>query len=201
MKIETRSTKQLKEFEGNPKKHTKQQVGRIALSITKFGFTQPIVVDHENTILVGHGRWKAAKKLKLAEVPVVTLDSLTDAQRNALVVIDNAIASETGFDAEMLLRQFEALEGAEGLDLEGLGLVIEQDGDEERGEGLAGRNPVKEAYETYANAKAKQMVFYFLVEEFEIVKKQFDDIAKKLGVNTRNEVILKTLEAYERRAG
>jgi ParB-like chromosome segregation protein Spo0J len=67
----------------NSRTHSDEQVGQIAASIKEFGFVNPILIDEEKTIIAGHGRLAAAHKLKLEEVPTITLAGLTEAQRRA----------------------------------------------------------------------------------------------------------------------
>lgn len=74
----------IKPYKGNTKKHDKKQINNVAESIKQFGFVQPIVVDKDNVIVIGHCRYEAAKKLKLTEVPCVCADDPTPEQVNAL---------------------------------------------------------------------------------------------------------------------
>lgn len=89
MNIEYLSPKDLTPYPANAKKHPKEQVQHIANSIREFGFRQPIVVDADNVVVIGHGRLLAAKKLGLESVPVVRADDLTDEQIRALRLADN----------------------------------------------------------------------------------------------------------------
>jgi DNA modification methylase len=99
----------LKPYPNNPRKHSKAQVRQIADSIKAFGFTNPVLVDAEGTILAGHGRVEAAKLLKLAEVPTICIDHLTDAQKKAYIITDNRLAERSGWDDGILATEFEAL--------------------------------------------------------------------------------------------
>ena len=76
--------KDLIPYNRNAKRHPAEQVKMIAKSIKEFGFQQPIVVDKDNVVVIGHGRLLAAKRLKLKTVPVVRVDSLTDEQVKVL---------------------------------------------------------------------------------------------------------------------
>ena len=80
---------ELTPYPKNAKKHPDDQVEHIANSIREFGFRQPIVVDADNVVVIGHGRLMAAKKLGLDEVPVVRADDLTEEQIKALRLADN----------------------------------------------------------------------------------------------------------------
>jgi ParB-like chromosome segregation protein Spo0J len=86
----------------NARTHSEAQVAEIAGSIRTFGFSNPILVSEAGDIIAGRGRLAAARKLGLAEVPVVVLRGLTDFERRQLVLADNRIALNAGWDAEML---------------------------------------------------------------------------------------------------
>ena len=89
MKIEQLSVSEIKPYEKNAKKHPPEQVEHIANSIREFGWQQPLVIDKNNVLVIGHGRLLAAKKLGLEDVPVVRADDLTEAQIKALRLADN----------------------------------------------------------------------------------------------------------------
>ena len=86
----------------NPRTHSEEQVARIAASIVEFGWTSPILVDKHAGVIAGHARVLAARKLGLTEVPVIVLDHLSEAQRRALVIADNQLALNAGWDEELL---------------------------------------------------------------------------------------------------
>ena len=92
---------ELKPYKKNAKKHPDDQVDHIANSIREFGFRQPIVVDADNVVVIGHGRLLAAKKLGLDAVPVVRADDLTEAQIKALRLADNK-TNESEWDFGLL---------------------------------------------------------------------------------------------------
>jgi DNA modification methylase len=93
----------------NPRTHTEEQVAQIAASIAEFGFVNPVLVGADGVIIAGHARVMAARKLGLSEVPVIVLDHLSQAQRRALVIADNRLAQNAGWDEEMLRVELEAL--------------------------------------------------------------------------------------------
>ncbi len=82
MKIEQRKLSDIKPYEQNPR-HNDEAVDAVAASIAQFGFRQPIVVDKDYVIVVGHTRWKAAQKLGLTKVPVHVARELTEDQARA----------------------------------------------------------------------------------------------------------------------
>ncbi len=97
-------------FARNPRTHSDAQVAQIAASIAEFGFNNPILVDTKNGIIAGHGRLLAARKLQLAEVPVIILDHLTDAQKRAYIIADNQLALNARWDEELLGIELAALQ-------------------------------------------------------------------------------------------
>jgi site-specific DNA-methyltransferase (adenine-specific) len=102
MQVEQRKIEALIPYVNNSRTHSDEQVAQIAASVREFGWTNPILVDGQNGIIAGHGRLAAARKLGLAEVPVIVLDHLSDAQKKALIIADNKLASNAGWDDEML---------------------------------------------------------------------------------------------------
>src|SRR5439155_5459047 len=80
----------------------RRQIQQIIESIRAFGFTNPILIDPQGSIIAGHGRVRAAKTIGMAEVPTITLSGLTDAQKRALRLADNKIALNAGCDLEPL---------------------------------------------------------------------------------------------------
>ena len=120
LRIDHRPVDALVAYARNARTHSEAQVALIAGSIQEFGFTSPLLVDGENGIIAGHGRLLAARKLGLAEVPVIELAHLDAAQKRALVLADNKLAERAGWDAGLLA--LEAGELAElGVDLTTLG--------------------------------------------------------------------------------
>jgi ParB-like chromosome segregation protein Spo0J len=91
----------------------------------EFGWTSPILVDAEGAIIAGHARLLAAQKLEMAEVPVIVLAHLTPAQRRALVIADNKLAMNAGWNEEMLRDEMAALD-VDGFDLAVVGFSIDE---------------------------------------------------------------------------
>jgi site-specific DNA-methyltransferase (adenine-specific) len=119
-KIETRLVADLIPYAANSRTHSDAQVAQIAASIKEFGWTNPILIDGDNTIIAGHGRLLAARKLGMEEVPAIILDHLTKAQQRALVIADNQLALNAGWDMNMLKAEIEDL-NLENFNLELLG--------------------------------------------------------------------------------
>ena len=102
LQIEYRPIGDLIPYARNARTHDEAQVALIAGSIREFGFTNPVLVDGANGIIAGHGRVMAARKLGFAEVPVIELSHLTEAQKRAYVLADNKLGERAGWDLEML---------------------------------------------------------------------------------------------------
>ena len=109
----------------NARTHSESQIAQIAASIAEFGFTAPILAGSDGVIVAGHGRLAAARKLGLASVPVVVLEHLTPTQRRALVIADNRIAENAGWDDAMLRIELEDLQ-LDGFDLDITGFTDEE---------------------------------------------------------------------------
>ena len=136
----------------NPRTHSDEQVAQIAASIAEFGFVNPVLVGSDGVIIAGHARVMAARKLGMIEAPVIVLDHLSEAQRRALVIADNRLALNAGWDEEMLRVELEALrEDDFNLDLLGFedaeleALLAEPEGESA---GLTDEDTVPEAPET-----------------------------------------------------
>ncbi len=108
-KIELWDVDKLVPYVNNPRTHSKEQIGKIAASMMKFGFVNPILVDASAEIIAGHGRLQAAKHLGLERVPVIVLDHLTEEEKRAYVIADNKLALDAGWDDGLLKTELTAL--------------------------------------------------------------------------------------------
>jgi len=124
MKVEFRSLAQITPYEKNPRIND-PAVDGVAASIKQFGFRQPIVVDADGVIVVGHTRWKAAKQLGLKRVPVHVAADLTPEQAKAYRIADNQTASVAEWEMNQLLREILELTEAK-FDLSLLGFDSDQ---------------------------------------------------------------------------
>ena len=111
IKIVMRKVGDLIPYVNNSRTHSDDQVSQIAASIKEFGWTNPILVNGDNSIIAGHGRLMAARKLKMDEVPTIELDYLTDVQRKALIIADNKLALNSDWDLGLLSLELEELQG------------------------------------------------------------------------------------------
>ncbi|MDC7707235.1 site-specific DNA-methyltransferase [Vogesella indigofera] len=151
-KIEQWPTAKLLPYARNARTHSDDQVAQIASSIAEFGFTNPILAGSDGVIVAGHGRLAAAQKLGLAVVPVVVLDHLSATQRRALVIADNRIAENAGWDDAMLRIEIASLQDDDfdlsltGFDADALAELMA--GDEPDAEGETDDDAVPEVSET-----------------------------------------------------
>lgn len=112
MKIKDIDIDKIRPYAGNQKEHPEKQVENIATSIREFGFIQPLVLDKENEIVIGHGRFLAAQKLELKTAPVVYAENLTKEQVRKLRIIDNKL-NESAWNVEKLKADLDELDFSE----------------------------------------------------------------------------------------
>lgn len=95
----------------NSRTHSDQQVAQIAASIREFGFTNPVLIDDQNNLIAGHGRVLAARKLKMQDIPAIIVTGLDERKRRALIIADNKLALNAGWDESALRVELEDLAG------------------------------------------------------------------------------------------
>lgn len=149
LQIDYEQVEALLPYAANSRTHSEAQIAQIAASIKEFGWTNPILIDGDNTIIAGHGRLLAARKLGMEEVPIICLDHLTKAQQRALVIADNQLALNAGWDMDMLSAEIESLK-LEDFDLGLLGFddaFLDDLLEDEPTDGLTDEDAVPEAPE------------------------------------------------------
>ena len=109
----------------NARTHSDEQIAQVAASIIEFGWTNPILAAADGVIIAGHARLAAAHRLKMTDVPVIVLDHLTPAQRRALVLADNRLALNAGWDEDMLRVELASLK-EDDFDLDIVGFTDEE---------------------------------------------------------------------------
>lgn len=109
MEIIYKKVDELIPYINNARTHNDEQVSQICASINEYGFTNPLLIDEKNSIIAGHGRLLAAKKLKMKEVPCIVLCGLTEAQKKAYIIADNKLALNAGWNDELLKIEFDNL--------------------------------------------------------------------------------------------
>jgi DNA modification methylase len=124
LSIQYVSPDRLRPYAGNARSHSRKQLKLIADSITRFGFTNPILITDDFEVVAGHGRLQAAKSLGMKLVPVVALNSLSEADKKALIITDNRLAELAGWDRDMLAIEYQGLLDLHFEDLEVTGFSL-----------------------------------------------------------------------------
>jgi len=124
-KIERWSIDKLTPYARNSRTHSDEQIAQLASSIKEWGWTTPILVDENGSIIAGHGRTLAAYRLKMTEVPVMVAKGWSDAKKRAYVLADNKLALNAGWDNEMLALELAEI-GELGFDLDMTGFTAEE---------------------------------------------------------------------------
>lgn len=191
MEIKSIETNKILPYINNPRKNL--NVDKVASSIKEFGFQQPIVIDKNNTIIVGHTRFEAAKKLGLKEVPVQVAD-LTETQAKAYRIADNRLNEDASWDTKLLNLEFNDLLSKEfDLDLLGfttdevdnLFLKTDQESDKEINENL------DLAEETLSDVKMIQL--FFNQENEAKFREAVDKISKANNINNISDAVLRSV--------
>jgi len=125
MKIIQISATTLIPYERNARTHSEEQIEQIAASIKQFGWTNPILVRPDKTVIAGHGRLEAAKKIGMEKVPCIVLENLSEEQCRALVIADNKLALNAGWDMDLLTSELAELKTLD-FDLDVIGFSDEE---------------------------------------------------------------------------
>lgn len=111
--IVNRPVDKLKPYKNNARVHPKEQIEQIVQSIKQFGFTSPVIIDENNMILCGHGRYEAAVQMNMETVPCTMLSHLTEEQKRAYIIADNRIAENAQWNKELLALELTELDLAD----------------------------------------------------------------------------------------
>jgi ParB-like chromosome segregation protein Spo0J len=187
LNIEIVDIDEIKESNYNSRIHSEAQIEKIANSIEEFGFVNPIIIDEENEIIAGHGRYTAAKYLKLKEIPTIKLTHLTEDKKRAFIIADNKIALSGEWDYDMLKEEFDIILKSE-MDIDLLGfnrkfidsMFKEKDAD------------VKVVH------KLKTLKINFDAEDYDTTLDSMNDIMDKEGCVDHEEVLVRLLDFYLR---
>lgn len=186
-------------YDNNARTHSAAQIDQIIASIKEFGFTAPIIVDENNMIMAGHGRYAAAKKMGLETVPCIVLRHLTPAQKRAYVIADNRIAENAGWNRELLALELTELDIAE-FDLAVIGFS-----DKELEKLLPGMSAISDALPELPDGEKsayQQMTFTLHNTQAELVKaaitaakkiKPFDEAINK---NSNGNALTRICEMF-----
>lgn len=109
MELVKKKVSELIPYINNSRTHSEEQITQIASSIKEFGFTNPILIDQDNSIIAGHGRLQAVKKLGYEEVSCIVISGLTKTQIKALIIADNQLALNASWDIDKLSLELDSL--------------------------------------------------------------------------------------------
>lgn len=197
MDLEYVDAELLQEHPSNPKPHTQKQLEHIANSISRFGWTQPIVIDEHNTILIGHGRWRATKQTQ-TKVPCLRLSKLSDSAKQALMLVDNTTNQETGFEP-LAVDKILTILNEDEFPIEELGLMVEMLG--ETGERAEDINKVKESLQKYLDGDTKRLVLYYEPDDYILTESRIDRLMTEHEIPMRCDLVLAMILEYERANG
>ena len=175
MQIEYVAIGDIKPYENNAKKHSKDQIEKLAKSIERFGFKQNLVIDSNGVLVVGHGRYEAAKHLGYDKVPCVRADDLTEDEIKAYRLIDNRISSN---DYDLSI-EFEEMMDID-LNMEDFGLEAFSMDDIEEVNGYDENNDEREFFTaafTFPTAQKEQIMKYLRKHKQQIT----EEIIRKSG--------------------
>lgn len=185
-KIEQRGIAELIPYAANSRTHSGEQVKQIAASIKEFGWTNPILVSDNNTIIAGHGRIMAAKELGMTNVPVIVLSGLTEAQQKALVIADNKLALNSIWDDDLLKIEMADLV-ANGFNYEAIGFTTQeldqllndvQDEPEEEIEDKESNYIIQ--YNIVFDNESQQAIWFNFVRALKVKYESHDTLAERL---------------------
>lgn len=129
--IERRPIGSLRPYHRNARQHPAEQIEQIRQSLREYGFTVPILIREDGTVIAGHGRLEAARKEAFSDVPVVVAKGWTEEQCRAYALIDNRLSEQSVWDANRLAEELQALQ-AQGIDLGFYGLDQDDLDDDEK---------------------------------------------------------------------
>ena len=177
MKIEQLPIKDIKPYERNAKKHDEIQIKNVMESIKQFGIAQPLVIDKDGVLIIGHCRLIACKRLKMKEVPVVKMDNLTQEEVDKLRLLDNKL-NESEWDYDLLAEDIPALDFSD-FDLDwGFKEEIEKAVKEEEGE---------EHFTEVLGEEHNYIVLYFDNEVDWLQLQSLIDVDEKMNLSTRRD--------------
>jgi len=187
LNIEIVDIEEIKESNYNSRIHSEAQVEKIANSIEEFGFVNPIIIDEGNEIIAGHGRYTAARYLKLKEVPTIRLTHLTEDKKRAFIIADNKIALSGEWDYDMLKEEFDTILKSEmNIDLLGFN-----------------RNFIDSMFkekdpDAMVVHKLKTLKINFDADDYDTISDSLNSIMEKEGCVDYEETLVRLLDFYLR---
>ena len=191
-------------YSRNPRKN--QHVDKVASSIKEFGFQQPIVVDNEHVIIVGHTRYQAAIKLGMKEVPVIIANNLSKNQVKAYRIADNRVAEESQWDNELLNLELLDLQKQE-FDLESLGFetnelnrIFNQDDPLFVSPEQSGMESNEANIEDFIPSQVRMIQLFLNSESEPKFKAMIENLQERYNTNNLTDTVYKAIENENNRS-
>jgi|TARA_R100000655_G_scaffold17039_2_gene36580 ParB-like chromosome segregation protein Spo0J len=198
MKIHLTDIKDIKPYDKNPRKISDKAIDMVANSIKEFGFQQPIVVDMQDEIVVGHTRYQASKKLNLKKVPVVRGD-FTDEQAKAYRIADNRINEETGWDYNFLQEELNKLLDLD-VDLNLTGFTSEELDSMFAKEDIQITDPIDVGDdENHLLNDVKMIQLFYEPDTEQKFREIIDKVKEKYSIDNISDAVLKCVENEQER--
>lgn len=175
MNIKELKLSEISAYNNNAKTHDEKQIGMIAESIKQFGFRQPLVIDKNNEIVVGHGRYYAAKKLGLLTVPCEYADDLTDDQIKAYRLIDNKL-NESPWDFDMVDAELASISDEFDLDMSDFGFNLNDEFADLKADDFGDAFELRDTESDF-----HQKSFIFSTEQLNIIEQAMDSVKDELA--------------------
>jgi len=189
LKVELRNVDEINESNYNSRIHSETQIEKIAASIEEFGFLNPIIIDEQDEIIAGHGRFLAAKYLKLKEIPTIKLTHLTEDKKRAFIIADNKIALSGEWDYDMLKEEFDSIIKSEtDIDLLGFNSKFI--------DSLFKEKPT----DSIVVNKLKTLKINFDSDDYDTTIDSMNSIMEKEGCIDYEETLVRLLDFYLRKA-
>jgi len=189
LKVELKNVDEINESNYNSRIHSETQIEKIAASIEEFGFLNPIIIDEQDEIIAGHGRFLAAKYLKLKEIPTIKLTHLTDDKKRAFIIADNKIALSGEWDYDILKEEFDSIIKSEtNIDLLGFNSKFI--------DSLFKEKPT----DSIVVNKLKTLKINFDSDDYDTTIDSMNSIMEKEGCIDYEETLVRLLDFYLRKA-
>lgn len=199
--VQMRKTEELKPYENNPKNHPTEQIEKLADSIETFGFQQPIAVDEDNVVVIGHARLEAAEQLELEEVPCKVITELSEDEMDALRVADNKLSEQSEWSVDRLFIELDKLEndlvektGFDEIDLGGLDDTEDFALNSDVGKEITQDETTKERVDRVSSHEMSNLNLRMKTEDYKFVMKELREEAEQ--DETKAQALVRIIESH-----
>lgn len=182
----------IRPYPQNAKKHPQKQIDALVANIKEFGWRQPIVVDKDGIIIIGHARYEAAKQMEAGSVPVWRADELPPEKVASLRIADNRLGEMGKWDLDLLHSELNLMT-PEMKKLAGFADLKLDDAQEPEFD----ENTQDEKLNTFLTNTVKQIVLYFKDDAYETTVIKLDKLQEEMGVDNNTDVFLNLMKFYE----